>query len=210
MHSYLQRSFSCWHLTCAVTLYVTQTNSHPVQMQQQWTLPPQFVCLTWLDQNTMFRLPTSRHWHLIDYIVTMVKDRQDVHLTKDMCGADNWMDHCLIIATLNFIIQLREGHRGRKLLRNYTKPNLNAPRQLRNCSWTWTVNSGTSGVLWQQRSGAVGFLQGYSPLRYPESSWSCHQTPPGLVWREWQWDQNPTGRKTLLALVLPEQPLQRV
>ena len=54
MYYYLQRSFSCWHLTCAVTLYVTQTNSHPVQMQQQWTPPPQFVPhMTWPEYHVL-------------------------------------------------------------------------------------------------------------------------------------------------------------
>jgi hypothetical protein len=62
--------------------------------------------------NTMFHLPTcnktswmhprSRHWHLIDYVITRVKDRQDVQLTKSMCGADCWTDHHLIIYKLNF------------------------------------------------------------------------------------------------------------
>ncbi len=52
--------------------------------------------------NTMFRLPTrnktswmhprSRHWHLIDYVITRAKDRWDVRVTKAMCGADCWTD----------------------------------------------------------------------------------------------------------------------
>lgn len=65
--------------------------------------------------NTMFRLPTrnktswmhprSRHWHLIDYVITRAKDRRDVRLTKAMCSADCWTDHHLIISRLNFFIQ---------------------------------------------------------------------------------------------------------
>nr|KAG5700571.1 hypothetical protein BaRGS_015367 [Batillaria attramentaria] len=45
--------------------------------------------------NTMFRLPTRnktsrmhprcKHWHLIDYVITRKKDRQDVRVTKAMC-----------------------------------------------------------------------------------------------------------------------------
>ena len=50
--------------------------------------------------NSMFRLPTrnkttwihprSRHWHLIDYVITRAKDRRDVRVTKAMYGADFW------------------------------------------------------------------------------------------------------------------------
>ena len=56
--------------------------------------------------NTMFCLPTrnqtawmhprSRHWHLIDYVITRAKDRWDVRVTKAMCGADCWTDNRLI------------------------------------------------------------------------------------------------------------------
>ena len=48
--------------------------------------------------NTVFRLPTRRktswmqprpnHWHLIDYVKVRRRDRQDVSVTKTMCGAD--------------------------------------------------------------------------------------------------------------------------
>jgi len=65
----------------------------------------------------MFRLPThnkttwmhpcSQHWHLIDYVIARAKDRQDVQVTKAMCGADCWTDHRLIISKLNFAIQLK-------------------------------------------------------------------------------------------------------
>ena len=51
-----------------------------------------------LITNTVFRLPTrrkttwmhprSKHWHLIDYVIVRRKDRQDVRVTKTMCGAN--------------------------------------------------------------------------------------------------------------------------
>ena len=59
-----------------------------------------------LITNTVFRLPTrrktlwmhprSKHWHLIDYVVVRRKDRQDVRVTKTMCGADCWTYHRLV------------------------------------------------------------------------------------------------------------------
>ena len=68
-----------------------------------------------LIANTVFRLPTrrkiswmhprSKHWHLIDYVIVRRKDRQDVRVTKTMCGADCWTDHRLVVSKLNLRIQ---------------------------------------------------------------------------------------------------------
>ncbi|KAL8605580.1 hypothetical protein ACOMHN_031517 [Nucella lapillus] len=68
----------------------------------------------------MFRLPTrnkttwmhprSRHWHLIDYVIIRAKDRQDVGITKAVCGADCWTDNRLIVSKLKFSIQQNEIH----------------------------------------------------------------------------------------------------
>ena len=68
-----------------------------------------------LITNTVFHLPThrktswmhsrSKHWHLIDYVIVRRKDRQDVRVTKTMCGADCWTDHRLLVRKLNLRIQ---------------------------------------------------------------------------------------------------------
>ena len=65
--------------------------------------------------NTLFQLPNrnkiswmhppSKHWHLIDYVIVRSADRNDVRVTKSMCGADCWTDHRLIISKLNFHFQ---------------------------------------------------------------------------------------------------------
>ena len=55
--------------------------------------------------RTSWMHPRSEHWHLIDFIITRTKDRQDVRVTKAMCGADCWTDHRLILSKLNFVIQ---------------------------------------------------------------------------------------------------------
>ena len=67
-----------------------------------------------LITNRVFRLPTrrkttwmhprSKHWHLIDYVIVRRKDRQDVRVTKTMCGADCWTDHRLVVSKLNLRI----------------------------------------------------------------------------------------------------------
>ena len=64
-----------------------------------------------LITNTSFRLstrnktswmhPRSKHRHFIDYVIVRRKDRQDVRVTKTMCGADCWTDHRLVVSKLN-------------------------------------------------------------------------------------------------------------
>ena len=68
-----------------------------------------------LITNTVFNLPNrnktswmhpqSRHWHLIDYVIVRRTDRQDVRVSKTMCGADCWTYHRLVVSKLNLRIQ---------------------------------------------------------------------------------------------------------
>ena len=77
-----------------------------------------------LITNTVFRLPTrnrtswmhprSKHWHLIDYVLVRKKDRQDVRVTKSMCGAECWTDHRLIVSKLNIRVQSNRRPQGTK------------------------------------------------------------------------------------------------
>ena len=74
--------------------------------------------------NTMFRLstrnktswmhPRSKHWHLIDYVIVRARDKQDVRVTKAMCGADCWTDHRLIISKMSMHIQPKRRPQGKK------------------------------------------------------------------------------------------------
>ena len=86
-----------------------------------------------LITNTVFRLPhrnrtswmhpRSKHWHLIDYVITRRRDRQDVLLTKSMCGADCYTDHKLIISRLSLRILPKRRPQGQKVAKkvNITK-----------------------------------------------------------------------------------------
>jgi hypothetical protein len=74
--------------------------------------------------NTFFRLPhrkrtswmhpRSKHWHLIDYIITRRCDLRDVRVTKSMCGADCWTDHRLILSKFLFRIPPQRRPQGKK------------------------------------------------------------------------------------------------
>ncbi|KAL8605813.1 hypothetical protein ACOMHN_064121 [Nucella lapillus] len=58
--------------------------------------------------------PRSWHWHLIDYVIIRAKDRQDVRITKAVCGADCWTDHRPIVSKLIFSIQQKRTPQGQK------------------------------------------------------------------------------------------------
>ena len=78
-----------------------------------------------LITNTVFRLPTrrkttwmhprSKHRHLIDYVIVRRKDRQDVRVTKTLCGADCWTDHRFVVSKLNLCIQPVRRPQGKKV-----------------------------------------------------------------------------------------------
>lgn len=66
--------------------------------------------------NTLFRLPNrrkttwkhprSKHWHILDYVLTRARDKKDIRITRSMPRADDcWTDHRLLISRLNFKTQ---------------------------------------------------------------------------------------------------------
>ena len=77
--------------------------------------------------NTLFRLPTrnkttwmhprSKHWDLIDYVITWKKYASDVRVTKSMCGAECWIDHRLLVSKLRLRIQPQRRPQGKKLIK---------------------------------------------------------------------------------------------
>ena len=65
--------------------------------------------------NTVFRQknkykgtwmhPRSKHWHMIDFIITRKRDLQDIKVVKVMRGAECWTDHRLVRAKLKLKIR---------------------------------------------------------------------------------------------------------
>ena len=94
-----------------------------------------------LITNTVFRLstrrktswihPRSKHWHLIYYVIGRRKDRQDVRVTKTMCGVDCWTDHRFVVSKLNLRIQPVRRPQGKKVpkILNVSKLKQNSKRQ---------------------------------------------------------------------------------
>ena len=59
--------------------------------------------------------PSLQTRHLIDYVIVRRKDRQDVRVTKTMCGADCWTDHRHVASKLNLPIQPVRRPQGKKV-----------------------------------------------------------------------------------------------
>jgi len=49
--------------------------------------------------------PKSKHWHLIDYVITRQRDLKDIHDTRAMRGADCNTDHIMIKSRTSLIIK---------------------------------------------------------------------------------------------------------
>ncbi|KAK7010182.1 craniofacial development protein 2 [Biomphalaria glabrata] len=56
-------------------------------------------------KRTSWIHPRSKIWHQIDFIIVRQSDRQDVKVTKALCGADCWTDHRLILSKLKICIK---------------------------------------------------------------------------------------------------------
>ena len=72
--------------------------------------------------NTMFKLkderkttwmhPRSRHWHMIDFIITRCRDKMGIHSTRAMRGANCWTDHQMLRSKLAFRIRQKHSRQG--------------------------------------------------------------------------------------------------
>ena len=73
--------------------------------------------------NTMFKQtderkstwmhPLSRHWHMIDFIITRCRDKMDIHSTRAMRGANCWTDHQMLRSKVVFIIRQKHNTQGK-------------------------------------------------------------------------------------------------
>ena len=101
--------------------------------------------------NTIFHLPTanrasgmhpnSKHWQCIDYVIIRKRNRQDVQVTRAMCGTKCWTDHCLIISKLNLCIQPKRPPQGMK-----TPKHLNVNKLKLSCIKEFLINTLEEGL----------------------------------------------------------------
>ena len=65
--------------------------------------------------KTSWNHPRTKHWNVIDWVIVLRTDRQDVRVTRTMCGADCWTDHIFVVSKLNLRIQPARRPQGKKV-----------------------------------------------------------------------------------------------
>ena len=64
------------------------------------------------ERKTSWMLPRSRHWHMIDFIVTRCRDKMDIHNTRAMRGANCWTDHKMLMSKVAFRTRQKHNRQG--------------------------------------------------------------------------------------------------
>ena len=64
------------------------------------------------ERKTTWVHHLSRHWHMIDFIITRYRDRMDIHSTRAMRGAICWTDHQMLRSKMAFRIRQKHNRQG--------------------------------------------------------------------------------------------------
>ena len=64
------------------------------------------------ERKTTWMHPRSRHWHMIDFIITRCRDKMDIHSTRAMRGANCWIDHQMLRSKVAFRIRQKHNRQG--------------------------------------------------------------------------------------------------
>lgn len=113
--------------------------------------------------KTTWMHPRSKHWHMLDYIITRARDRNDVRLTRAVRGSEDcWTDHRLVRATLIFnIARKRRNPRASKKTRKVNVEALKDPVVRSNFSqhltrtFSCTPPSNDTNKLWESFKSSV-------------------------------------------------------
>ena len=127
-----------------------------------------------------------KNWHLIDYFIVWRKDRQDVRVTKTMCGADCWTDHRLIVSKLNLRIQPVRQPQGKEVPKKNGCLQAERRQQEASVRQRSLQSFRCTGTQFRRCRQELDSLQRYRSLfsnGFPRTS--ILQTPR-LVWWEWQ------------------------
>jgi hypothetical protein len=80
------------------------------------------------EHKTTWMHPRSKHWHLIDYIITRQRDKMDVHSTRVMRGANCWTDHQLLRSKIAFVLRPKCRKHGTTILKKLNTDKLHVDR----------------------------------------------------------------------------------
>ena len=68
------------------------------------------------ERKTTWMHPRSRHWHMIDFIITRCRDKMDIHSTRVMRGANCWTEHQMLRSKVAFRIRQKHNRQGTSTL----------------------------------------------------------------------------------------------
>ena len=115
------------------------------------------------EHKTTWMHPRSKHWHLIDYIITRQRDRMDVHSTRTMRGANCLTDHPLLRSKIAFALRSKRRKQGATKLAKLNTDRLHVNTQrlkleqdMEKALATWGVQEGmTVDQTWASLSKVV-------------------------------------------------------
>ena len=156
-------------------------------------------------QSSVYQLAErqhGKHWHLIDYVIVRRKDRQDVRVTKTMCGADCWTDHRLVVSKLNLRIQPVRRPQGK-----YVPKKLDVSKLKQDSKRQAFVNDLCSRLDAQFRRcrWELDSLQRHRSLFSNGFTRTSISQTPRFVWWEWQKNSGIPWRETPKTQGLPQE-----
>ena len=64
------------------------------------------------ERKTAWMHPRSKHWHMIEFIITRCRDKMVTHSTRAMRGGNCWTDHQMLRSKVAFRIRQKHNRQG--------------------------------------------------------------------------------------------------
>ncbi|KAK2174608.1 hypothetical protein NP493_788g01026 [Ridgeia piscesae] len=90
------------------------------------------------ERKTTWMHPRSRHWHMIDFIITRCRDK---HRTRAMGGANCWTDHQMLRSKVAYRIRQKHNRQGTSKPTKLNTSKLSTTSHRESLSRRWTVLS---------------------------------------------------------------------
>ena len=108
--------------------------------------------------------PRSRHWRMIDFIITRCREMMDIHSTRVMRGHNCWANHEKLRSKVAFRIRQNTTGKGqvsrqRKLNTRRGIGSFAAGRIQHSQYISWQASQKTPGLVRPQRPGATGLYE---------------------------------------------------
>ena len=126
--------------------------------------------------------PRSRHWHMIEFIITRCRDKTGIHSTRAMRGVNCWTDYQMLKSKVAFRMQQKHNKQGTSKPTKLNTAKLSTiihresfEQEMDNALARWEEkdNSTTDEQLDSSAAGCVQHSQ--------DISWQARQKPPELV-----------------------------